>query len=263
MKESICDKRDTTVISVDDIQTILNDYRIGKKPLAKLLGWGETTIIRYIEGDVPTNEYSDKLKAILNNPAYYYEILVANKDNLTGVAYKKSKKAVLDKLMGDKINVVAQYIVNISNGDISATSLQTLLYYVQAFSLAIYDKEMFEDDYVVSIYNIPFVQLHEKLSGRSLSVLEMNEDLLTATEQELIKYVYDSFSWYGCKAFKSMTSYERTLLKISRDKDNNRIISKETLRTYFKEIMKQYNIVRAEDIYRYPDSRIVDIRNLA
>ena len=263
MKESNIDKREATVISVDDIQTILNDYRIGKKPLAKLLGWGETTIIRYIEGDVPTNEYSDKLKAILNNPAYYYDILLANKENLTGVAFKKSKKAVLDKLMGDKINIVAQYIVNIANGDISTLNLQTLLYYVQAFSLAIYDKEMFEDDYVVSIYNIPYIKLHEKLNGRTLNVLEMKDDLLTSTEQELIRYIYDSFSWYGCKAFKSMTSYEKTLLKISRDKENNRIISKDTIRTYFKEIMKQYNIVRVEDIYKYPDSRIVDIRNLA
>lgn len=263
MKESNIDKREATVISVDDIQTILNDYRIGKKPLAKLLGWGETTIIRYIEGDVPTNEYSDKLKAILNNPAYYYDILLANKENLTGVAFKKSKKAVLDKLMGDKINIVAQYIVNIANGDISTLNLQTLLYYVQAFSLALYDKEMFEDDYVVSIYNIPYIKLHEKLNGRTLNVLEMKDDLLTSTEQELIRYIYDSFSWYGCKAFKSMTSYEKTLLKISRDKENNRIISKDTIRTYFKEIMKQYNIVRVEDIYKYPDSRIVDIRNLA
>ena len=46
------------VITVDEIRQILESYRIGKKPLAKLLGWGETTIIRYMEGDIPTSEYS-------------------------------------------------------------------------------------------------------------------------------------------------------------------------------------------------------------
>ena len=46
------------VITVDEIKQILDEYCIGKKPLAKLLGWGETTIIRYMEGDIPTNEYS-------------------------------------------------------------------------------------------------------------------------------------------------------------------------------------------------------------
>ena len=47
------------IISSEEIKLILDRYRIGKKPLAKLLGWGETTIIRYMEGDVPTNEYSN------------------------------------------------------------------------------------------------------------------------------------------------------------------------------------------------------------
>ena len=51
------------VISIPEIAAILNNYRIGKKPLAKLLGWGETTIIRYMDGDVPTKEYSDKWDA--------------------------------------------------------------------------------------------------------------------------------------------------------------------------------------------------------
>jgi DNA-directed RNA polymerase subunit H (RpoH/RPB5) len=53
------------IISTDEIELILARYNIGKKPLAKLLGWGETTIIRYLEGDIPTLEYSNKLKSIL------------------------------------------------------------------------------------------------------------------------------------------------------------------------------------------------------
>lgn len=256
------DKRENTIITVSDIQAILNDYRIGKKPLAKLLGWGETTIIRYIEGDVPTCEYSDKLKAILNDPSYYYEILLSNRDNLTGVAFKKSKKAVLEKIMSSKINVITQYMINLANGDIAAGTIQTMLYYVQAFSLALYNREMFEEDYRITPENTPFIKLHETLKNRSICVLEMNEDSLTNNEKELIENVYNSFSWYGPRAYKAMTAYEKTLLRISRDKDNNKIVSKDTLRTYFKDIINQYDIEHADDIHKYPDRRIMEIRGL-
>ena len=68
-------KGEESIITIDEIQSILTDFKIGKKPLAKLLGWGETTIIRYIEGDIPTAEYSDKLKAIFQNPYYYFLII--------------------------------------------------------------------------------------------------------------------------------------------------------------------------------------------
>lgn len=71
-------KRNDTNITSEEIMTILRRYNIGKKPLARLLGWGETTILRYIDGDVPTVEYSKKLKAILDDPEYYYEILEHN-----------------------------------------------------------------------------------------------------------------------------------------------------------------------------------------
>ena len=256
------EKKENQVITVSDIQTILTDYRIGKKPLAKLLGWGETTIIRYIEGDVPTSEYSDKLKAILRDPAYYYDILQANKDNLTGVAFKKSKKAVLEKMMSSKINVVTQYIINMANADIAAGTIQTMLYYVQAFSLALYNREMFEEDYRITPENTPFIELYQSVKNRNLSVLEIAEGSLTNSERDLIEKVYNSFAWYGPRACKAITAYEKTLLRISRDKDNNKIVSKDTLRTYFKDIINQYDIEHSDDIHKYPDQRIMEIRGL-
>lgn len=85
-------------VSVDEIQQIITNYKIGKKPLARLLGWGETTIIRYLEGDAPTTEYSDKLRAILGNPTYYYSILMRNKGNLTNVAFRKVRRQYLRDL---------------------------------------------------------------------------------------------------------------------------------------------------------------------
>jgi len=262
MKENRHKMSNDSIITLNEIKMILENYHIGKKPLAKLLGWGETTIIRYMEGDIPTNEYSDKLKIIFENPSLYYDTLLKYKDNLTGVAFKKSKKAVLKKIMASKINVIAQYIVNKSNADICASYLQFILYYIQAFSLALKDKELFEEEYSVNYNSMPYLKLYENMKSYGINTLEMSEDDLTLEEKELIDKVYDSFSWYGSKALVAMTSYEKTFLKVSRDKENCKIITKDAIKMYFKEILMQYNIQNIGDITNYIDKKMMELRNI-
>lgn len=223
---------------------------------------GETTIIRYIEGDIPTTEYSNKLRTILDEPTYYYELLIKNQDNLTNVAFRKSKKAVLEKLMESKINLIAQYIIYICEGDVNPSYLQWLLYYTQAFSLALYDKVLFEEDYSVNNLNMPFIKLYDSMKNHGVNVLEIPEDRLGEEELNLINKVVASFSWYGPKALKFLTTAERTSFRISRDKESNRIIAKETIKNYFKEILNQYNIHSLEEINRCPDKRILELKNL-
>jgi hypothetical protein len=250
------------VISSDEIKLILDRYRIGKKPLAKLLGWGETTIIRYMEGDVPTNEYSNKLRTILEDPEYYYELLHSRKDKLTGIAFKKSKKAVLAKIMSSKIYAVAYYMVNKSRGEVSASYVQYLLYYCQAFSLALYDRELFEEECAINCDRVPYLRIYEGMKRCGIHVLEIGEEYLTEDEIELIDSVYDSFTWYGLKAFQVMSSYEKSMMKVSRDKYNNKIILKETIGEYFKQMLDRYEIISVKDIAKYPDTRIQDIKEL-
>ncbi|MBH1940327.1 hypothetical protein I5677_05380 [Mobilitalea sibirica] len=250
------------IITAEEIRLILERYRIGKKPLAKLLGWGETTIIRYMEGDIPTNEYSNKLKTILNDPEFYYDLLNKRKECLTNVAYKKSKKAVLSKIMASKIYAAAYYIVNKSSAEICASYIQYLLYYIQAFSLAIKDKEMFQEECGISSNQMPYHKLYEAMKKNGIRTLEVNEEFLTEEEKELIDAVYDSFTWYGPKALRAISAFEKSMIKISRDKYNNKIISKDTLKTYFKEILTQYHITSLKEIGNYPDKRVQDIREL-
>lgn len=253
---------DECIISIGEIQQILQDYRIGKKPLAKLLGWGETTIIRYIEGDIPTIEYSDKLKAILMDPSFYYNILLKNKENLTGVAFKKSKNAVLDKLMASRINVIAQHIVNINNADLSPSFVQSMLYYSQVFSLALYDEELFDTEYRLTYNDMPYLNIYDNMKKFGVFSLEIGENALSPTEKGLIQAVNDCFSWYGIKTLFAMMTNERTALRISRDKENNKIIEKETLKAYFKNILLEYKIDDITSISNYPDQKIVQIKKL-
>ena len=81
------------LVSIEDIERLMKIYKIGKAPLSLALGFGEVTIPRYLEGQVPSKEYSDIVKAALASPAYMKEKLIENRDKLTDAAYKKAMTA--------------------------------------------------------------------------------------------------------------------------------------------------------------------------
>jgi uncharacterized phage-associated protein len=262
MGEDILLNNSDSIITSNEISSILFSYKIGKKPLAKLLGWGETTIIRYIEGDIPTTEYSNKLKSIKEEPVYYYELLLKNKEKLTDVAFRKSKKAVLEKLMESKINLIARYMIYLCEGDVSPVYVQWMLYYAQAFSLALYDRELIEEDYCVNRENIPYIKLYNSMKKSALEVFEVPEGRLNEQELKIIHKVVKTFSWYGSKALRVLNNTERTNFRISRDKESNRIISKDTIKSYFKDILVKYNIQSLEEIHQYADQRILELKKV-
>lgn len=255
-------KFDERIITADDIFKILKEYHIGKKPLAKLLGWGETTIIRYIDGDIPTSEYSNKLWALLDNPNYYLTILTQNQDKLTGVAYRKSRNAVLAKIMESKTILVAQYMINATKEETTPMSVQAMLYYAQGFSLVYHNVELFEDDYMVNSENIPYPKVYKKMKAKSLGQLDIGEDILSEREKKLIDAVIEVCGWYGPKALSAIIAYEKISLKISRNEWNQTVVSKETLKAYFKELIQQYNLNSIQDISRYADQRMSQIKAL-
>ncbi len=250
------------IITSDEIIQILEKYRIGKKPLAKLLGWGETTIIRYIEGDIPTKEYSIKLRTLLDNPEFYYDLLVKRQDCLTNVAFKKSKKAALSKIMISKICAAAYHIINKIDAEICPSYIQYLLYYIQAFSLALYDIPMFQEDYEINNRQMPYLKLYNTMKRCGIHTLEVGEEFTTDEEKKLIDAVFNAFSWYGPRALREMINHEKSGMKISRDKQNNKIYSKESIKRYFKEICEKYEIREHGDISRYPDQLFYEIRGI-
>lgn len=262
MKDNGLEIGNENTITADEIRQILERYRIGKKPLAKLLGWGETTIIRYMDGDVPTREYSNKLKKILDNPEFFYDLLVKRQDCLTSVAFRKSKRAVVSKIMTSKIYAVAYYIVNKSDAEMCASYIQFLLYYIQVFSLSLYEREVFHEDYGVNSNLIPYPKLYEDMRRCGIHTMEIGEGFLSEEETELIDSVYDSFSWYGPKALHRLMNHELLTLKISRDRFNNKIISKESLKNYFKDVCENLEINEVQDIRKYPDQSLARIREL-
>ena len=89
-------------------------YKIGKAPLSLALGFGEVTIPRYLEGQVPSKEYADVIKAALASPKYMKQKLMENREKLTDTAYKKAIAAAdsIEKLfsVSDKMLSVIAYV---------------------------------------------------------------------------------------------------------------------------------------------------------
>lgn len=248
-------------ITIEEINEILGGYHIGKKPLAKLLGWGETTIIRYTEGDVPTREYSDKLRWIMKNPEYFGQILEKNKDSLTPVAYRKCSQAVKEKLLESKIRIVAQYIINRLEGRISLYELQIYLYYIQGFYLAMEEQAMFEDDYMINDHDMPYQVVYEDYKVRNITTLELQKNALTEKESNYINDVVEALSWYGPAMLDKMVHYERMMLKLSRDRGNHKIISKETMTNHFRDVIITWHIRSTEDIHTYLEQMYIKLVN--
>ena len=57
-------RKKKNLITISDIKKILEKYNVEKRPLSKLLGFGELTITRYIDGQLPSAKYSDILFSI-------------------------------------------------------------------------------------------------------------------------------------------------------------------------------------------------------
>ncbi|MCR5457346.1 MAG: hypothetical protein K6F14_04670 [Clostridiales bacterium] len=86
-------RKANNIVSLEDVRSIPKKYNIGKKPLSLLLGWGEQTLSRYMDGDVPSKHNSEVLKELAINPISYLDLLEANKEKISAVVYEKSKKA--------------------------------------------------------------------------------------------------------------------------------------------------------------------------
>lgn len=256
-KTNRCDQE--TTITAEEVKCILLDYNIGKKPLAKLLGWGETTIIRYIEGDIPTCEYSQKLLQIKEDPNYYYDILLKNQDKLTTVAFKKSKKAVLSILMRSKIKLIAQYIINRANGEITAKRVQSILFYSQVLSLALTGHELFDELCKDNYNHVPYINLYESMRKNGIKVIEMNTDFLTKKERDIIDYVYETLDWYGAKSIYALYMLESKEYLMHDYSKADRTVPMEVLKNEYKGIFEKYNIVHYKDFALYVQRRMREV----
>ena len=251
------------IVSREAVQSIPEKYCIGKRPLSILLGWGEQTMTRYLEGKIPTKEYSDVLKLIATSPRYYYVILEANKDKLTEIAYKKSKEAALELINQNStsepsIDRIANYILS-KCIDITPLALQKGLYYSQGFSLGFTGVQLFNDDCQAWVHGPVYGDMYRKYKEYIYHpiVIDGNlpESVLTTSEKLIVDNVIQYLCCYSGKILEYFTHTEDPWINARKDvpenESSNEIVTKESIEKYFKKVIAKYDMSDPTDIKKY------------
>ncbi len=259
------------IISMEDIKRLLDIYHIGKAPLSLALGFGEVTVARYLDGQMPSKDYSDIMKRALCSPEYMKGLLNKNKCKMGETAYKKAVKAAdeLEDLfrISDKMRAVIAYLFE-QMQEVTPLALQKLLYFIQGIHMALFDAAFFPED----CYAWQHGPVYEKVYAlfRDFKYNPIDDDrfvLFTRKKQELpndgkkvVDLVVKSFGGYSGKALEIITHSEKPWLDARRgcgDKEPSHVvIPKEDIKEYFKEVAGKYGIDSEEHLNRYIDEKL-------
>lgn len=141
------------MITRDQIIELPKKYAIGKRPLSRVLGWGELTYTRLLEGSMPSPQHEEELLRALGEPLTYLMLLDQAHDSglVSDTTYEKSRKAAQKLIDEDdtaeeamKLHAVARYLCMLAKGDITPHALQLLVYYAQGHSFAFMEEPLFE-----------------------------------------------------------------------------------------------------------------------
>lgn len=239
-------------ISAGELAELLERYRIGKKPLAALLGWGATTVMRYMEGGCPVGEYAEHLKRIYQEPSYYLEFLEEHQERLTPVAYRKSREAVLQYLASSGLWCGAQYLIRYTGADISPFRIVMTLFYAQAFSLGLGNNVLFSEECDLDREGeVPYAGLYEQLRQNTGRRSFEAGGLLAPEEEFFLGAAYEMLLWYGPAELKAVFAAERRYIRTGRTGTGGRKMKNEAVAAYFRKIVQSYKISRPEEFHRY------------
>ena len=254
------------LISVDEINAIMQKYDIAADPLATVLEIGTASIQRYLSGRLPSRQNSDTLRSVLDSPAKMEEYLEKNREKISDVAYRKCHEA-LSKLREfsepqDKIELAAQYLIN-QLEDITPKALQKLLYYAQSFYAVLHDGLfLFPDDCQAWAHGPVYPGIYTKYREYRYNPIDDNpipfthpEERLSLREVETLDQIARTFGRYSGKTLENMTHLETPWIQargtLQPGDRGNSVISKESLLSYFHKVADEYEIREAGDIGKY------------
>ena len=250
------------IVPLSVIKALPKKYHIGKRPLSLLLGWGEITYSRYIEGHIPSIGYSDTIQRLFDNPVEYEQLLEKSKSLISERAYKSSKKAVRAVIESEQpetekmLEVASEFCV-LSGGNIGAREIEKLTYYAQAFSLVVLDEPLFELEpeawaagpvyrrlwEIFKLDNVAGVYGDGRLSLEDSSCFDEREE-------DLIKAVWHAFGRYGGAILSEMTHHEdpwllaRERAGVAEDERCSESMRLDDMRTFFEKRLDRECSVR-------------------
>ena len=171
---------------------------------------------------------------------------------------KKSELAIsVDESNEHKIDNVAINIIR-KCGEITPLALQKLLYYSQAFYKLFTGDYLFDNDCEAWIHGPVYRCIYDryKCFGRGqIEINDSDEILLDEIEDYIVGCVVRYFGCYSGKILEEMTHSEMpwilTRRGLKKDVGCNRIIEKEFIDTYFKNVKDKYKLISIDDIKEY------------
>lgn len=245
------------LVTIEDIEKLMIIYKIGKAPLSLALGFGEVTIPRYLEGQVPSKEYSDIVKAALASPAYMKQKLIENREKLTDTAYKKAVDAAdsIESLfsVSDKMLRVIAYVFK-KLEEVTPLMLQKLLYFIQGVYSVLYGKPIYAEDCRAWIHGPVYPEVYDlfrdfkynPIDDARFALLERNEDALTDDERKAVDLVINTFGMYGGKVLEKITHNEDPWIEARKGYGDSipssELLPKDRIKKYYIAVDQKYGI---------------------
>ncbi len=230
---------------------MMQRYEIGKKPLSRLLGWGDTTVMRYLDGVEPNREFAARIEGLAENPWEYAEVLEKNKDKLTEVAYRKSWQAVQREIFCDRSTEAMQYVVALAEGDIAPYRVMMVLYYAQVCSMVLRGQPLFEEEADFSPGQpLVYPRLYGQMREYGLKIMQPETGSFTTEEQTYLKQVYQVLNGYSPNALKALHAREKKRIRrhLKSEADH---ISAEVLKVQYENGFRKSGVETPEDLKKY------------
>lgn len=259
-----CYRKRNGLITIEQIEMILEKYHIDKRPLSKMLGFGELTITRYLEGQLPSKRYSDILLQLLQDDEQMKEKLENGRQSITDAAYRKVKEAIAyrEKMLSHntKIEAVALYLLS-SSYEITNLSLQKLLYYVKAFGYLFLERDILDADCEAWVHGPVFPIIYNKYREYGKSIIP-NEDVpadvgkfLPQEEIALINFVLGCFGIYNGMILREFTHQEQPWIKARGELGDtqrcNNVMWDKDIQEYFQQMDEVYNLHERAGVEQY------------
>lgn len=253
------------LISIQEINELMDMYHMGKAPLSLALGFGEVTLTRYLDGQMPSQTYSEIMRNALQSYDYMERLLTRNRDKLADTAYKKACKKIeeyrrMDEL-SEELLMVVSYIFR-KNPEVSAYALHKLLYFIQGIYMAFYQEKLFPEDCIASAKGPLYQTLYEVLKDFHYSpvedpryhFLENRWKMISDEAKTIINLVLETFGIYSGASLeviiKKETPWLHARVNVEEDADGS-LISENDMHRYFLWVIRKFGMDNTEHMNHY------------
>lgn len=237
------------IITVQQIEELVELYGVGKRNLSKLLGFGELTLTRYLNMDMPTKLYSEVLLSVFD---YRNMLSIAseNKNKVSEKVYNKLLKniaLIIQSENNNKLIAVSKYIV-LKAQDITNLAVQKMLYFSQVVSAALNSNLLFRDSCEAWRYGPVYPVIYRRLNKYTYDCINENEFgneetmELGINDKEIVDAVINTFGLLSGIKLKELSHKTAPWIEarkgISEIENSNEIITNKSIKEYAKTLSK-------------------------